>query len=296
VRATRDGISRSRPVELLAGGGTPGGGVYIALSHLDHDFVSRSFRGMVERCRDYGFDLVHDRVEVSPSAHYQMGGVAMDVDCRTNLDCLFVAGEDGGGVHGANRLGGNGVADSIVYGARAGDSMADFVIGRDLAAVSENQLRELAVKWTEPLGRTKGENVFELREALENLMWERVGVVRNGPDLASAIESIRELKARAAAVAAPGEASSNPAWNAAMDLMNLSVNAGMVARCALLRTESRGAHYRQDYPAPDPSWLKNIYLTPAGEEMKLSYQPAKFTRLAPPEIGVTTHANHLRHP
>src|SRR6266536_424049 len=164
-RATRDVISRSSYLEIMAGRGTPGGGVYIDGSHLDHGFVARSFRGMVERCHDYGFDLVHDRVEVSPSAHYQMGGVAMDVDCRTSLECLFVAGEDGGGVHGANRLGGNGVADSIVYGARAGDSMASFIIGRELASVSESQVRELAAAWTRSLGNPAGESVFELRSA-----------------------------------------------------------------------------------------------------------------------------------
>src|SRR5437667_5014654 len=164
-RATREVIARSSYLEMMAGRGTPGGGVDIDVSHLDHAFVSRSFRGMVERCRDYGFDLVHDRVEVSPSAHYQMGGIAMDVDCRTNLECLFVAGEDGGGVHGANRLGGNGVADSIVYGARAGDSMSSFVVGRDLPPVSETQVRELRARWTGPLDRGAssgpGENVFQ---------------------------------------------------------------------------------------------------------------------------------------
>src|SRR5712692_7182573 len=94
-RATRDVISRSSYMEIAAGRGSPHGGVFIDVSHLDHDFVRRTFPGMVERCRDYGFDLVHERVEVSPSAHYQMGGLAMDVDCRSSLERLFVAGEDG---------------------------------------------------------------------------------------------------------------------------------------------------------------------------------------------------------
>ena len=268
-RATRDVISRSSYLEIMAGRGTQGGGVHIDVSHLDHDFVARSFHGMVERCRDYGFDLVHDRVEVSPSAHYQMGGVAMNVDCRTNLECLFVAGEDGGGVHGANRLGGNGVADSIVFGARAGDSMAAFVEGREVPAISGSQLRELASKWTRPLDNAPGESIFELRSELEDVMWEKVGVVRNGTDLAVAIDALVELKARAAQAAAPGEAASNPAWNEIMDLLNLCVNGEMVARAALLRTESRGAHYRQDYPDTNPEWLKNIYITPGGDEMKL---------------------------
>jgi len=294
-RATRDVISRSSYLEIMAGRGTASGGVYIDVSHLDHNFVATTFRGMVERCRDYGFDLVHDRVEVSPSAHYQMGGVTMDLDCRTSLECLFAAGEDGGGVHGANRLGGNGVADSIVYGARAGDSMAGFVGGRELPRISETQVRELAAKWTVPLDRTSGENVFRLREELDNVMWEKVGVVRNGRDLETAAEQLQILKDRAHDIAAPGGAASNPAWNEALNLHNLLVNAEMVARSAALRTESRGAHYRQDHPAPDPAWLRNIHLTPACGEMKFHYEPVRFTRISPPEIGVITHASDLRH-
>jgi succinate dehydrogenase/fumarate reductase flavoprotein subunit len=281
-RATRDVISRSSYLEIMAGRGTPGGGVYIDVSHLDHEYVERSFPGMVERCNDYGFDLVHDRVEVSPSAHYQMGGVAMDVDCRTNLECLFVAGEDGGGVHGANRLGGNGVADSIVYGARAGDSMADFIVGRELPSIPESQVNELAKRWAQPLGRSAGENVFELRAELEDLMWRKVGVVRNGKDLTEAAAALDELKIRAEQVATPGDPASNPAWNEALNLTNLCINAEMVARSALIRTESRGAHYREDHPAADPAWLRNIYLTPRCREIAFECEPVKFTRLSPP--------------
>ena len=294
-RATRDVISRSSYLEIMAGRGTPGGGVFIDVSHLDHQFVANNFRGMVERCRDFGFDLVHDRVEVSPSAHYQMGGVKMDVDCRTSLECLFAAGEYGGGVHGANRLGGNGVADSIVYGARAGDSMAAFVGGRTLARISDAQVKELAARWTAPLECTSGENVFQLREALDDLMWEKVGVVRNGRDLDSAASELQRLRERAANIAAPGGAASNPAWNEALNLDNLLINGEMVARSAAQRTESRGAHYRQDHPAPDPTWLRNIHLTPAGSEMKFHFEPVRFTRISPPETGVTTHATDLRH-
>jgi len=281
-RATRDVISRSSYLEIMAGRGTPAGGVFIDLSHLDHDRVARSFPGMVERCRDYGFDLVHDRVEVSPSAHYQMGGVTMDIHCHTSLEGLFVAGEDGGGVHGANRLGGNGVADSIVFGARAGDSMADFVVGRDLQMTSPSQLLELASRWAQPLARDKGEDVFRLRAELEDLMWQKVGVVRNGRDLTEAVAALTTLRAHVDDIATPGQPASHPSWNEAMNLRNLCVNAEMVARSALLRTESRGAHYREDHPALDPDWLKNIYLEPAGEDIHFHCEPVKFTRIHPP--------------
>jgi len=293
-RATRDVISRSSYLEIMAGRGTASGGVYIDVSHLDHGFVAKNFHGMVERCRDYGFDLVHDRVEVSPSAHFQMGGVAIDTACRTSLERLFAAGEDAGGVHGANRLGGNGVADSIVYGGRAGDSMAAFIEGQELPPVSETQVREMAARWTSALDRREGENAFQLRTALNELMWQKVGVVRNGADLAAAVDDLRALADRATRISAPGGPESNPAWNAAMDLHNLLVNAAMVAGSAVLRTESRGAHYRQDFPAPDAAWLKNIHLIPEGGGMRFEYSPVRFTRLAPPDIGVTTHANDLR--
>jgi succinate dehydrogenase/fumarate reductase flavoprotein subunit len=267
-RATRDVISRSSYLEIMAGRGSPAGGVYIDVSHLDHDWVARSFPGMVERCRDYGFDLVHDRVEVSPSAHYQMGGVTMDVDCRSSLEGLFVAGEDGGGVHGANRLGGNGVADSIVFGARAGDAMADYVVGRNLLKINPTPLT---------ITRDKGENVFQLRAELEDLMWQKVGVVRNGRALTEAVAALADLKVRAQNVA-------TPAWNDAINLQNLCINAEMVARSALLRTESRGAHYREDFPKPDPEWLKNIHLFPCGDDMNFHCEPVTFTRLQPPLI------------
>ncbi|MDQ6760966.1 MAG: FAD-binding protein [Acidobacteriota bacterium] len=294
-RATRDVISRSSYLEIMAGRGTASGGVFIDLSHLDHNLVKRSFPGMIERCHDYGFDLVYDRVEVSPSAHYQMGGVAIDVDCRTNLEHLFVAGEDAGGVHGANRLGGNGVADSIVFGGRAGDSMADFVIGRHSPALSDSQITDLARHWTNPLRASQGENAFNLRTELEDLMWEKVGVVRNGPALQTGVLQLHELRERANKVSAPGAAASNPAWNEAMNLTNLCIVGDMVARSASVRTESRGAHYREDHPAPDASWLKNIYLNPDSAEMKFSTKPVAFTRLAPPELGAATHANDIRH-
>src|SRR6185437_9483744 len=123
-RATRDVVSRSSYIEIMAGRGTPHGGVWIDATHLGETFLLENFPGMVERCKDNGFDMLHSQVEVSPSAHYQMGGLYIDTECRTTLEGLFAAGEDAAGVHGANRLGGNGVADSIVFGAHAGDVMS----------------------------------------------------------------------------------------------------------------------------------------------------------------------------
>lgn len=260
-RATRDVISRSSYQEIIAGRG----GIFLDASHLGEKFITENFPGMVERCADYGFDLIHDRVEVSPSAHYQMGGVRIDVDCRTNLEGLFVAGEDAGGVHGANRLGGNGVADSIVYGGRAGDRMADYVIGREAP-------RATAIGCVK--SRKQGESPFALRKDLESLMWEKVGVVRNARDLQSALSELDRLAGQAESA----KVDSEPALNAALDLKNLIVVGKLVAESALLRNESRGAHFREDFPTPDPAWLKNIILTPNAEPKT---EPVRFTRLKP---------------
>ncbi len=272
-RATRDVVSRSSYLEIMAGRGSPAGGVFIDLSHLDHDMVRRSFPGMIERCAGYGFDLVHDRVEVSPSAHYQMGGMTIGLQCRTTLDGLFAAGEDAGGVHGANRLGGNGVADSIVYGGVAGDAMPDLLL--DPAPLPA--LDAIRDRWSRLLGGSGTENVFSVRKEIENLMWEKVGVVRNGRDLEAAIAALETLGERAERVAVAGTAASNPAWNHTIDAIDTVAVADMVARSALRRTESRGAHYRADFPSPDPAWLRNIHLTKDG----MTERPVEFTRLKP---------------
>lgn len=268
-RATRDVISRSSFLEIRAGRGTPHGGVWIDISHLGAKVVEKNFPGMVERCADFGFDLVHERVEVSPSAHYQMGGVRIDADCRTNIEGLFVAGEDAGGVHGANRLGGNGVADSIVFGARAGNAMAAFVEGRPHRAITNAS--------PAPPVNGLGSSPFALRKNLNELMWNDVGIVRNAAGLTAALLALDELEVRARQARVEGSAASNPAWNEVLNLLNLITVGRMVARSALLRTESRGAHYREDHPQPDAAWLKNIVL----DSKKHSFSPVVFSRLQP---------------
>ncbi|MBM3739683.1 MAG: FAD-binding protein [Acidobacteria bacterium] len=263
-RATRDVISRSSYMEIMAGRGSDAGGVYLDASHLGAEFLLSQFPGMVERCAGYGFDLVNDRVEVSPSAHYQMGGVVIDLLCRTTVPGLFAAGEDAGGVHGANRLGGNGVADSIVFGGVAGDAMPDLMLpARSVAAGG----RPAATPGSK-------ENVFALRKEVEDLMWEKVGVVRRGDGLREAAAQLEELEERAVRAA-------TPARNEALNLINTVAVARMVCASAIERTESRGAHYREDHPAPDPAWLRNIYLTPEGRGMKIETRPVEFTRMKP---------------
>jgi succinate dehydrogenase/fumarate reductase flavoprotein subunit len=285
-RATRDVVSRSSYLEIMAGRGTEHGGVLIDASHLGEEFLLTNFPGMVERCQTHGFDLLHGPVDVSPSAHYQMGGLEIDVNGHTNLEALFAAGEDAAGVHGANRLGGNGVADSIVYGARAGDRMADYVATARWSDVSPAQVRELAEKWSCSLDRGQGESVFALRDQLESLMWDKVGIVRHEPGLEEALAELGTLAERTRRVKTPGDSAFNLEWGEAINLANLTIVAEMVTRSALYRRESRGAHYRSDMPASDPQWLKRIRVVSDGHGgMTLSDLPIAFTRVTPPELS-----------
>jgi|tagenome__1003787_1003787.scaffolds.fasta_scaffold20964876_1 succinate dehydrogenase/fumarate reductase flavoprotein subunit len=295
-RATRDVVSRSSYMEIMAGRGTPAGGVLIDATHIKD--VAKHFAGMCDRCREYGFDLVNSRVEVSPSSHYHMGGIAIDVNCHTSIEGLFAAGEDAGGVHGANRLGGNGVADSIVFGARAGDTMVEY-ISRQPTAVSlqaENaQAAQICKRWMQPLEQNNRESPFKLRDRLERVMWKNVGVVRNGGDMQAALPEIQEIRQRIKAASGSGGSTNgssrtmgaiyNAAWNETINTENLSFIAEMLTRSALAREESRGAHYRSDFPAQNIEWLKNIRMKPLEDgDFEMTFTPVEFTRLTPEEL------------
>ncbi|MBM7554463.1 succinate dehydrogenase / fumarate reductase flavoprotein subunit/fumarate reductase flavoprotein subunit [Thalassobacillus pellis] len=262
-RSTRDRVSRAAYMEIMEGRGTPLGGVYVDVSHLGKEKVRKMFPGMVERCQDVGKDLSVEPVEISPAAHFQMGGVKVSNDCESNIDGLFVAGEDAGGVHGANRLGGNGVCDSTVFGARAGDAAAAYVDTLNIpVSVSDAQLHSIIEEITKPLTRVDGENPFYIRNELKKLMWEKVGLVRNGQDLTEAVQELELLEQRINRVAVKGSKKYNLTWQELLNARNLVTVAKMVTSSALMRTESRGSHYREDYPASnDEKWLSNIYIS-----------------------------------
>jgi succinate dehydrogenase/fumarate reductase flavoprotein subunit len=282
-RSTRDVVSRSSYLEIIAGRGSPHDGVFIDVSHLGASFVEQNFPGMVERCRDVGFDLAREPVEVSPTAHYLMGGVKIDTACRTNLDGLFVAGEDSAGVHGANRLGGNGVACSTVFGGIAGDSMAAYIAGRSLPEVADAQMRAVIARIMAPFDCPGGEDVYILRDELKTLMWEKTGLVRNATDLESAQKALADIRERARHVHVSGSPRLNAEWQEWLNLDSLLTVSDMIVASALRRRESRGSHYRSDYPEPDDKqYLQNIYLQRDGEGMRLWLEPVQFTRLQPP--------------
>ena len=213
-RATRDIVSRAIMDRIRKGFASPHGGVYIEMGHLGAERVRREFKGMVERCADCGFDLAAGRVEVIPTAHYMMGGVVFNADCTTELPRLYAAGEDTGGVHGANRLGGNGVANSTVFGGVAGDVMgartkrSGALPDPDQAAIDAAYERAFA-----PLGRKPG-NLPEMRERLYNIMWNDVGILRDAAGLARGKAA---LDALARDIADCGVADSEPPLQSDLD-------------------------------------------------------------------------------
>src|SRR5213594_1834043 len=246
-RSTRDLVARASFLEIQAGRGTPNGGVWIDVSHLGADVVERSFRGMVRRCRDFGRDLARGPVEVGPTAHFMMGGVVIDPACRTSVEGLFAAGEDTGGVHGANRLGGNGVAESTVYGGIAGDVMADFVAGRAMPDNRGGGVGEIIERLTAPLER-RGGDLYALQRQLREVIWDRAGLVRDGDGLKNAVATAERIAEELGRVGVPGGAAFNLAWQDWLNLTSQTTVAGLIATSALARTESRGAHYRSDFP------------------------------------------------
>lgn len=295
-RSTRDRVARAIYLEIVEGRGTPNGGVYLDVRHLGPDFVERNFPGMARRVRLVGKDLAREPVEVAPTAHFHMGGIRIDTACRTSLEGLFAAGEDAAGVHGANRLGGNGVAESTVFGGLAGDVMADCVQAQELPEVSTKKVEELVEHHMAPFTRPVTESPYALRRELELLMWEKVGVVRHGRALAEALEAIRGLRDRLERVGISGSPAYNVVWNEFLNLRNLLTVAEVVATSAWTRTESRGSHYRSDYPERnDAEWLCNICVSRGSDGAPIiSTRPVALTRLRPSEMGRTGAAGRRR--
>ena len=283
-RATRDVVSRGIYAEMRGGRTTPNGGVWIAMGHLGPDNVRRQFKGMVERCADCGFDLAGGRVEVVPTAHYMMGGVEFDLQCRTAMPGLYVAGEDTGGVHGANRLGGNGVANSTVFGGIAGDEVGAWVQQGGEAPPPDRAILAAEIARCEaPLGRRTG-NVHALRERLQTLMWDDVGIVRTRATLERAIAALDALHEELQGTGVDGGREFNLTWHDWLNLDSLLLASRTIARAALAREDSRGAHFREDFPETgdlERSAYTRIALSDG--ELRVDFAPVEFTRVRPGE-------------
>ena len=289
-RATRDFVSRAMYTEMRKGEVTPNGGLYISMAHLGPDKVARDFKGMVERCADCGFDLAGGLVEVVPTAHYMMGGVEFEPDCSTALPGLFVAGEDAGGVHGANRLGGNGVANSTVFGAVAGDTMAAWVAREGALRAPDQAALAAAVERCEP--KTTGAHgaLEPLRERLHEVMWEKVGIIRDATRLRAALSELDAIAAELAASGIPDtDRAYNLTWHDWLNLRSLTEVSRVIAQAALAREDSRGAHFREDCPAT--SALERSAYSSVRAGAGVSMKPVAFTRVKPGESLLTRGAS-----
>ena len=286
-RATRDIVSRAIFTEMRQGRTSPHGGVYIQMSHLGPDKVRQQFKGMVERCEDCGFDLAGGLVEVVPTAHYMMGGVVFRADCSTALHGLFAAGEDTGGVHGANRLGGNGVANSTVFGGIAGDSMARWVPSHgqwrepDESAIAQSLAAHL-LPFSNHAAAGQGQ-IEPIREALFDCMWHDVGILRSAAGLQRALDTLDALDEQLSrAGVADGDRAFNLNWHDWLNLRSLIAVSRVIATSALAREDSRGAHFREDHPATG-SLTESTYILvhQTNGALQLSHQRVHFSRVAP---------------
>jgi fumarate reductase flavoprotein subunit len=284
-RATRDIVSRAIADRIRTGFASPHGGVYIEMGHLGPANVRRDFKGMVERCADCGFDLAGGRVEVIPTAHYMMGGVVFAPDCTTPMPRLFAAGEDTGGVHGANRLGGNGVANSTVFGGLAGVSMAArtnraaALPDPDPAALERARARVFS-----PLGQKRGD-LGAIRDKLYDVMWDEVGTLRTAATLARGTAALDTL---ARDIAGSGVADTdrryNLTWMDRLNLESLILVSRAICAAALARTDSRGAHFREDFPTSSDLATSRYTLTRlADDKPVVDTAPVAFTRVRPGE-------------
>jgi fumarate reductase flavoprotein subunit len=278
-RATRDLVSRAMFSEIRKGNITPHGGLYISMGHLGAERVAREFKGMVERCADCGFDLAGGLVEVVPTAHYLMGGVEFAPDCTTALPGLFVAGEDSGGVHGANRLGGNGVANSTVFGAVAGDVMAGWVRNKAQQLPDQAAIDAAVAACERPFRKGAKGNLERIRDELYDVMWERVGIVRDAAGLQQAKAELDALDAELdASAVAHAERAFNLTWHDWLNLKSLVAVSRAIAIAASARCDSRGAHYRADFPSQS-SLEESAFTSIQGDSVTM--KPVAFTRVAP---------------
>jgi len=284
-RATRDVVSRAMYSEMRAGRVTPNGGLYISMAHLGAANVRKQFKGMVERCEDCGFDLAGGLVEVVPTAHYFMGGVICNVDTSTEKPGLFVAGEDASGMHGANRLGGNGVANSTVFGGIAGDVIPQWIAANPGVRAPDDAVIDAEVARALTPFNNKPGDINALREKLLGVMWDDVGVIRDKAGIDRALVALDGIETELLATGlVQSDRTFNLTWHDWLNLRSLIETSRVIAQAALARENSRGAHFREDFP--EPGDLETSTFTVArqqGDKINMTHEPVRFTIVKPGE-------------
>jgi succinate dehydrogenase / fumarate reductase flavoprotein subunit len=283
---TRDHVARCILREVREGRGSPHGGVFLDISWIRErlpgarEHIIKKLPSMYHQFKQLAdIDITTTPMEVGPTTHYIMGGIRVDGDSQSStLPGLFAAGECAAGLHGANRLGGNSLSDLLVFGRRAGEFAAAFAREHPGAMVDRAQVEETAraaLAAFEREGGADGRGPYQIQQDLQTMMQELVGIVRTEAEMRRALEAIARLKQRARAVAVDGNREYNPGWHTALDLVNLLTVAEAVTRAAIERRESRGGHFRDDYPDKDPAAAKfNIVVRKGADgEMVLTREP-----------------------
>jgi succinate dehydrogenase / fumarate reductase flavoprotein subunit len=271
--STRDIVARAIYTEISEGRGTPRGGVYLDISHLPAETVRKRLPSMYAQFLDLaGVDITRDPMEIAPTCHYIMGGIKVDAEtAATSVPGLYAAGECSGGMSGATRLGGNSLSDLLVFGRRAGMAAAAFARAAPGAVVDEAEVAAAEALMTGYLAGDGDEDPYELHADLQHTMQTHVGIFRDESGLATAIDEIETLKQRAGRLGLrETERTYNPGWHLCNDVRNMLVCAESTARSASMRTESRGAHSRLDFPDPSPDWgAHNLVVAKKGDAMSV---------------------------
>lgn len=266
--ATRDIVARAIYNEIREGRGTQIGGVYLDVTHLDDELIEEKLETMLLQFQDVGVDIREEPMEVAPTAHHFMGGIRINENCKTTVQNLFAAGEVTGGVHGANRLGGNALADTQVFGKRAGESAAKNALQSEIN--SNDEFVESEKERISNLIKNGDVYPIEIKKELEEIMWKNVAIIRNENSLKSALERISELKEMSKNMKVSGLMSYDNDLLDALEVTKMLEVAELVTKSALLREESRGAHYREDFPETEEKWKKSIVFNKSKEIRYLS--------------------------
>jgi succinate dehydrogenase flavoprotein subunit len=280
---TRDHVSRCIVREVKAGRGSPHGGVFLDIAWIKAripngaEHIKKKLPSMYHQFKQLAdLDITEEPMEVGPTTHYIMGGVRVDGDTQmSTVPGLFAAGECAAGINGANRLGGNSLSDIIVFGKRAGEYAAQHAKTQKSGAVDARQVDEAARRALEPFERgAQGEGPYQVQYALQEMMQDLVGIVRNEPEMQRALEALGELRTRARRVGVSGHREYNPGWHAALDLENLLTVSEAITRSAIERKESRGGHFRDDYPNKEASFGTFNFIVRKGPDGRMEVSRA----------------------
>ena len=283
--AGRDEVARSIATEIREGRGTENEAVYLDVSFLPAKIIEERLPTMLEDFLDIGVDIRNEPMEVTPTAHHVMGGLKIGSEAETKLPGLYSAGEVAGGVHGGNRLGGNALAAGQVFGKIAGDSAAKFAAKKSIPSIDRESISKEHSRVMAPLEREEGLSTSQETKRLQRFMWDKAGLFRNEEDLNGALNLIEDQQKQVnSQLAVKNKATRyNTEWISALELQDMILVAEMIVRSALLRKESRGAHYRTDYPNPDnKNWFVNIVVSQKKGNMVLKRTPVVITKWAPP--------------